>query len=76
MKWAGTSWRQGGGCRRGCKNEDEDPEGLPSWHSSSRWFNETGTHMIGGGKGDEGTRVEIVRLEEEAVLERGMRRGV
>lgn len=53
MKWAGTSWRQGGGCRRGCKNEDEDPEGLPSWHSSSRWFDEKGTYMVGGGKTEE-----------------------
>ncbi|KAH7117941.1 hypothetical protein B0J11DRAFT_571121 [Dendryphion nanum] len=44
MKWAGTSWRMGGGCRRGCKNEDEDPEGLPSWHSSSR-------HFVKGGEG-------------------------
>ncbi|PVI08488.1 hypothetical protein DM02DRAFT_548814 [Periconia macrospinosa] len=58
-KWAGTSWRQGGGCRRGCKNEDEDPEGLPSWHSSSRWFDERGTYMVGGGKGNvEGKKVE------------------
>jgi hypothetical protein len=64
MKWAGTSWRQGGGCRRGCLNEDEDPEGLPSWHSSSRWFNETGTHMIGGGKGDGGSQVKIVQLHD------------
>ena len=40
MKWGGTSWRQGGGCRRGCKDEDEDPEALPSWHRSSRWFRE------------------------------------
>lgn len=54
MKWAGTSWRQGGGCRRGCKNEDEDPEGLPSWHSSSRWFDEMGTYMVGGGKQGDG----------------------
>lgn len=38
MKWGGQNWRQGGGCRRGCANEDEDPEGLPSWHRSSRWF--------------------------------------
>jgi hypothetical protein len=74
MKWAGTSWRQGGGCRRGCKNEDEDPEGLPSWHSSSRWFNETGTYMIGGGKGDERRQVDVVTMEEEDVLEKGMRR--
>jgi hypothetical protein len=48
MKWAGISWRQGGGCRRGCKNEDEDPEGLPSWHSSSRHFAKEGTARIGG----------------------------
>ncbi|KAF9732268.1 hypothetical protein PMIN04_008803 [Paraphaeosphaeria minitans] len=63
MKWAGTSWRQGGGCRRGCKNEDEDPEGLPSWHSSSRWFDERGTYMVGGGRGSvEGnTAVPMVR---------------
>ena len=49
MKWAGTSWRQGGGCRRGCKNEDEDPEALPSWHSSSKHFERrgAGTHMVG-----------------------------
>ncbi|KAF2660843.1 hypothetical protein K491DRAFT_687967 [Lophiostoma macrostomum CBS 122681] len=49
MKWAGTSWRQGGGCRRGCKNEDEDPEALPSWHSSSRHFERrgVGTYMVG-----------------------------
>lgn len=53
MKWAGTSWRQGGGCRRGCKNEDEDPEALPSWHSSSRHFAKEGTYMLGGGKGEE-----------------------
>lgn len=52
MKWAGTSWRQDGGCRRGCKNEDEDPEGLPSWHSSSRWFDEMGTYMVGGGRAE------------------------
>jgi hypothetical protein len=38
MKWGGTNWRQGGGCRRGCKDEDDDAEGLPSWHRSSRWF--------------------------------------
>jgi hypothetical protein len=52
MKWAGISWRQGGGCRRGCKNEDEDPENLPSWHRSSRWFDEkgSGTFMVGGGR--------------------------
>jgi hypothetical protein len=50
MKWAGTSWRQGGGCRRGCRNEDEDPEALPSWHSSSRHFERrgVGTCMVGG----------------------------
>ncbi|KAF1926653.1 uncharacterized protein M421DRAFT_102376 [Didymella exigua CBS 183.55] len=55
MKWASTSWRQGGGCRRGCKNEDEDPENLPSWHRSSRWFNGDGdgTHMVGGGRPEE-----------------------
>jgi hypothetical protein len=52
MKWAGTQWRQNGGCRRGCKNEDEDPENLPSWHRSSRWFDEkgSGTFMVGGGR--------------------------
>lgn len=52
MKWGGTLWRQGGGCRRGCKNEDEDPENLPSWHRSSKWFDEkgSGTFMVGGGR--------------------------
>ncbi|KAH8716911.1 hypothetical protein GQ44DRAFT_688721 [Phaeosphaeriaceae sp. PMI808] len=52
MKWAGTSWRQAGGCRRGCKNEDEDPDNLPSWHRSSRWFDEkgSGTFMVSGGR--------------------------
>jgi hypothetical protein len=52
MKWAGTSWRQAGGCRRGCRNEDEDPENMPSWHRSSRWFDErgSGTCMVGGGR--------------------------
>ncbi|KAF2797256.1 hypothetical protein K505DRAFT_372570 [Melanomma pulvis-pyrius CBS 109.77] len=45
MKWAGGNWRQGGGCRRGCANEDEDPEALPSWHSSSRWFEGDGEGM-------------------------------
>ena len=52
MKWAGTQWRDNGGCRRGCKNEDEDPENLPSWHRSSRWFDEkgSGTFMVGGGR--------------------------
>lgn len=55
MKWAGTSWRQNGGCRRGCKNEDEDPENLPSWHRSSRWFSDqgSGTCMVGGGRPDQ-----------------------
>lgn len=55
MKWASNSWRQGGGCRRGCKNEDEDPENLPSWHRSSRWFDGDGdgTHMVGGGRPEE-----------------------
>ena len=57
MKWAGTSWRQGGGCRRGCKNEDEDPENLPSWHRTSRWFDERGTYMVGGGKPDADIKV-------------------
>lgn len=64
MKWAGTSWTQGGGCRRGCQNEDEDPEGLPSWHSSSRWFDERGTHMVGGGKRDDESRAGVMRLGE------------
>ncbi|KAH7073482.1 hypothetical protein BKA63DRAFT_471756 [Paraphoma chrysanthemicola] len=52
MKWAGTHWRQAGGCRRGCRNEDEDDEGLPSWHRRSRWFDErgSGTCMVGGGR--------------------------
>jgi hypothetical protein len=52
MKWAGASWRQAGGCRRGCKNEDEDAENMPSWHRSSRWFDErgSGTCMVGGGR--------------------------
>lgn len=63
-RWAGTSWRQGGGCRRGCKNEDEDPEGLPSWHSSSRWFDERGTYMVGGGKGDAAGGQKMDRLVE------------
>jgi hypothetical protein len=49
MKWAGTAWRQGGGCRRGCENEDEDPRGLPCWHSSSRNFDTSGTSMFGNG---------------------------
>ncbi|KAF2736837.1 hypothetical protein EJ04DRAFT_551006 [Polyplosphaeria fusca] len=53
MKWAGTSWRQGGACRRGCRNEDEDPEGLPCWHSSSRHFDKSGTYMVGNGREDE-----------------------
>ncbi|KAF2182706.1 hypothetical protein K469DRAFT_711390 [Zopfia rhizophila CBS 207.26] len=53
MKWAETSWRQGGGCRRGCKNEDEDPEGLPSWHSTSIHFDRNGTYMIGNGTAKE-----------------------
>jgi hypothetical protein len=65
-KWAGTSWRQGGGCRRGCKDEDEDDEGLPSWHSSSRWFDVKGTFMVGGGKGDVDSNREkdVSRLAE------------
>ncbi|KAF2491757.1 hypothetical protein BU16DRAFT_621265 [Lophium mytilinum] len=54
MKWAGTAWKQGGGCRRGCKNEDEDPEGLPSWHSSSRHFVKSG--MISMSNGGPGTK--------------------
>lgn len=64
MKWAGTSWRQGGGCRRGCKNEDEDPEGLPSWHSSSRHFEKEGTYMIGSGEPREGN-TSVVKLDDE-----------
>lgn len=64
MKWAGTSWRQGGGCRRGCKNEDEDPEGLPSWHSSSRWFDQTGTYMVGGGRGSVEGKSNVPRVRE------------
>lgn len=64
MKWAGTSWRQGGGCRRGCKNEDEDPEGLPSWHSSSRWFDERGTYMVGGGKADVDGKLAASKIRE------------
>jgi hypothetical protein len=61
MKWAGTSWKQHGGCRRGCKNEDEDPGNLPSWHRSSRWYDEkgSGTFMIGGGR---------ARAREEGVV--------
>jgi hypothetical protein len=64
MKWAGTSWRTNGGCRRGCKNEDEDPENLPSWHRSSRWFTEkgTGTFMVGGGRPKESTDDGILAL--------------
>jgi hypothetical protein len=55
-KWAGTNWRQNGGCRRGCRNEDEDPENMPSWHRSSRWFDEkgSGTFMVGGGRAGRG----------------------
>ncbi|KAF1966413.1 hypothetical protein BU23DRAFT_560229 [Bimuria novae-zelandiae CBS 107.79] len=64
MKWAGTSWRQGGGCRRGCKNEDEDPEGLPSWHSSSRWFDQRGTYMVGGGKVDAEGKMPVSKIRE------------
>ncbi|KAF2878349.1 hypothetical protein BDV95DRAFT_19767 [Massariosphaeria phaeospora] len=55
MKWAGTSWRQGGGCRRGCRNEDEDAAGLPCWHSSSRNFERSGMYVLGGGD-DSGRR--------------------
>ena len=64
MKWAGTNWRQGGGCRRGCKNEDEDPENLPSWHRSSKWFNEkgSGTFMVGGGRAKERVGDGILRM--------------
>lgn len=52
MKWGGNSWRMNGGCRRGCRNEDEDPENMPSWHRSSRWYDEkgSGTFMVGGGR--------------------------
>lgn len=52
IKWAGAQWRQNGECGRGCKNEDEDPESLPSWHRCSRWFDERGggTCMVGGGR--------------------------
>jgi hypothetical protein len=46
MKWAGTAWKQSGGCRRGCKNEGEDLEGLPSWHSSSSHFVKSGTISV------------------------------
>ncbi|KAF2118963.1 hypothetical protein BDV96DRAFT_368393 [Lophiotrema nucula] len=60
MKWAGNSWRQGGGCRRGCKNEDEDPEALPSWHSSSRHFDKRGTYMVGGGSNDKDERARRI----------------
>lgn len=51
-KWAGDEWRQNGGCKRACKNEDEDEENLPSWHRSSRWFDDggSGTCMVGGGR--------------------------
>ncbi|KAF2711180.1 hypothetical protein K504DRAFT_532861 [Pleomassaria siparia CBS 279.74] len=39
MKWAGVGWRERGGCRRGCKNDDDEGvEALPSWHRGSRWF--------------------------------------
>lgn len=64
MKWAGTPWRQGGGCRRGCKNEDEDPENLPSWHRSSRWFDEkgSGTFMVGGGRAKDRSDDEIMTM--------------
>lgn len=51
-KWAGADWRLHGGCKKGCKNEDEDEENLPSWHRSSRWFDDrgSGTCMVGGGR--------------------------
>jgi hypothetical protein len=60
MKWAGTQWRTNGGCRRGCKNEDEDPENLPSWHRKSKWFDEkgSGTYMIGGGRAERREKVD------------------
>lgn len=64
MKWAGTTWRQGGGCRRGCMNEDEDPEGLPSWHSSSRWFDERGTYMVGGGRAGKDANSSVSQVRE------------
>ncbi|KAF2855147.1 hypothetical protein T440DRAFT_441069 [Plenodomus tracheiphilus IPT5] len=51
MKWAGNSWRQSGGCRKGCVDEEEDLDALPSWHRKSRWFDEgVGTCMVGGGR--------------------------
>jgi hypothetical protein len=58
MKWASTSWRTAGGCRRGCTNEEEDAEGMPSWHRCSRWYDEKGegTCMVGGGRAGEGVR--------------------
>jgi hypothetical protein len=66
MKWASTNWRQAGGCRRGCMNEDEDPENMPSWHRSSRWFDEkgSGTFMVGGGRAKR--REEGFRVVDEA----------
>lgn len=41
-----------GGCGRGCRDEDEDRENMPSWHRCSRWFDEggSGTCMVGGGR--------------------------
>ena len=52
MKWASSQWRANGGCRRGCKDEDDDEENAPSWHSCSRWFDGggVGTCMVGGGR--------------------------
>ncbi|ORY10583.1 hypothetical protein BCR34DRAFT_588532 [Clohesyomyces aquaticus] len=50
VKWGGMSWRQGGGCRRGCRNEDEDPESMPCWHRGSAKFEESGMVVLGGGR--------------------------
>lgn len=62
MKWAGSAWRQNGGCRRGCGNEDEDVENMPSWHRCSRWFVErgSGTCMVGGGRAEDDGGVGMV----------------
>jgi hypothetical protein len=47
-------------------NEDEDPENMPSWHRSSRWFDEkgNGTFMVGGGRAKR--REEGFRVVDEA----------
>lgn len=50
MRWAGTAWKQAGGCRRGCANEDDDSKALPSWHSTSRHFAGSGKFPLDGGK--------------------------